>query len=214
MKQSPSLSTLALSPLASMAVNSCDEGQDAYTISVLPDASTTNLRSESQLAFLGHSEFPNQSNTQVCLDAKLNCQNYISLEMENAEAYSPCIVDVDIENGNSGTPKNNDESKQKMKIEGPLIHLQRVLQRQIKLQIGKKFMPLLANNSLELPKFTSRDQSATESPNNRTRKYKRSFSMNARKVVLLFSALSSMGTIILIYLTLRVRQIGDGSIHN
>lgn len=97
------------------------QGQDAYTISVLPDASTTNLHSESQLAFLGHSEFPNQSNTQVCLDAKLNCQNYISLEMENAEAYSPCIVDVDIENGNSGTPKNNDESKQKMKIEGPLI---------------------------------------------------------------------------------------------
>lgn len=35
-------------------------------------------------------------------------------------------------------------------------HLQRVLQRQIKLQIGKKFMPLLANDSLELPKFTSR----------------------------------------------------------
>lgn len=37
--------------------------------------------------------------------------------------------------------------------------------------------------------FEAADQSATESPNNRTRKYKRSFSMNARKVVLLFSAL-------------------------
>lgn len=41
--------------------------------------------------------------------------------------------------------------------------------------------------------FEAADQSMTdkvhESPKNRTRKYKRSVSMNARKVVLLFSAL-------------------------
>lgn len=97
------------------------QGQDAYSISVLPDAGTTNLQCESQLAFLGDSEVLNQSNTQMCLDAKLNCQNYISLEMENAEVYSPCIVDVDIENGNSGTPITNDDSEEKLKIEGPLI---------------------------------------------------------------------------------------------
>lgn len=35
-------------------------------------------------------------------------------------------------------------------------HLQRALRRQISLQIGKKFMHLLVNDSLELPKFTSR----------------------------------------------------------
>lgn len=93
------------------------QDQDAYSsISMLPD-----LQCESQLAFSGDSEVLNQSNSQMCLGAKFNCQNYISLEMENPEAYSPCIVEVDIENGNSGTPKTNDRSKEKLKIEGPLI---------------------------------------------------------------------------------------------
>ncbi|KAG5529466.1 hypothetical protein RHGRI_030003 [Rhododendron griersonianum] len=184
------------------------QGQDAYSISVLPDAGTTNLQCESQLAFLGDSEVLNLSNTQMCLDAKLNCQNYISLEMENAEVYSPCTVDVDIENGNSGTPITNDDSKEKLKIEGPLI---------ITVSVNCHCMSMFYNLTVCDNVFEAADQSMTdkvhESPKNRTRKYKRSVSMNARKVVLLFSALSSMGTIILIYLTLRVRQIGDGSIH-
>ncbi|XP_057495194.1 uncharacterized protein LOC130780273 isoform X2 [Actinidia eriantha] len=171
-----------------MAVNSCEE-----------------------LALIGHSEVPNTTNTQMCLGAEMYCQNHISLDMDNADAYLPCIVDMDIEKGNSGAPKTNDEAVEKLKIECPLT-------RQISLQIGEKFLQLLMNDSFVLPKYTSRDKPMTEkvheTPNNRARKYKRSASFNSRKVVLLFSVLSSMGTMILIYLTLRVRQIGGiGSIH-
>ncbi|KAL6523681.1 hypothetical protein OROGR_017284 [Orobanche gracilis] len=90
------------------------------------------------------------------------------------------------------------------------------LPREICLQIGGKLMQLLMNHGTELPKFTSRDRFVTERvndmPNNRSRKFKRSASFNSRRVVLLFSVLSSMGTIVLIYLTLRVRlQISDAS---
>ncbi|XP_057495193.1 uncharacterized protein LOC130780273 isoform X1 [Actinidia eriantha] len=175
-----------------MAVNSCEE-----------------------LALIGHSEVPNTTNTQMCLGAEMYCQNHISLDMDNADAYLPCIVDMDIEKGNSGAPKTNDEAVEKLKIECPLT---KALQRQISLQIGEKFLQLLMNDSFVLPKYTSRDKPMTEkvheTPNNRARKYKRSASFNSRKVVLLFSVLSSMGTMILIYLTLRVRQIGGiGSIH-
>ncbi|KAL7255064.1 hypothetical protein ACSBR1_009263 [Camellia fascicularis] len=200
-----------------MALDSCQEGQDVYSILVLPDEGTTNLQCESQLLFLGHSEVPNSTDSQMCLDAELNCQNYVNLDIENANAYPPCLVDMDIEKGNLETAKTNDEDVEKLKIEGPLTHLQKTLQRQISLQIGEKFVQLLMNDSLVFPKFPSRDKSTVEkvheTPNNRMRKYKRSTSFNSRKVVVLFSVLSSMGTIILIYLTLRVRQIGDGYIH-
>ena len=85
-----------------------------------PDEDTTNLQCESQLALIGHSEVPNTTNTQMCLGAEMNCQNHIGLEMDNADAYLPCIVDMDIEKGNSGAPKTNDEAVDKLKIEGPL----------------------------------------------------------------------------------------------
>ncbi|XP_057492346.1 uncharacterized protein LOC130777926 isoform X1 [Actinidia eriantha] len=193
-----------------MAVNSCGEGQDAYSISVSPDEGVTNMQCESQLALIGHLEVPNTTNTQMCSGDEMNSRNHISLEMDNADAYSPCIVDMDIEKGNSGAPKTNDEAVDKLKIEGPLP---KALQRQISLQIGEKFMQLLMNDSFVLPKYTSRDKPMTEkvheTPNNKARKYKRSASFNSRKVVLLFSVLSIIGTMILIYLTLRVRQIGD-----
>ncbi|GMP26084.1 hypothetical protein CsSME_00002678 [Camellia sinensis var. sinensis] len=176
-----------------MALDSCQEGQDAYSILVLPDEGTTNLQCESQLLFLGHSEVPNSTDSQMCLDAELNCQNYVNLDIENANAYPPCLVDMDIEKGNSETAKTNDEDVEKLKIEGPLTHLQKTLQRQISLQIGEKFVQLLMNDSLVSPKFPSRDKSTVEkvheTPNNRMRKYKRSASFNSRKVVVLFSVL-------------------------
>ncbi|KAA8546814.1 hypothetical protein F0562_003262 [Nyssa sinensis] len=197
-----------------MAVNSCEEGQDAYRISMLPGEGTTNPQCESQLALLSPFEVPNPFKSQMCLDAQLNCQNYIDLGLENADAHTKCIVNIDIEMGNSEKPETNDETVEKLKTEDPLI---RVLQRQISLQMGEKFMQLLMDHSLMLPKFTSKDKSTTErvhdTPNNRSRKYKRSASFNSRKIVLLFSVLSSMGTMVLIYLTLRVRQIGDGLAH-
>ncbi|XP_057501659.1 uncharacterized protein LOC130785485 isoform X2 [Actinidia eriantha] len=193
-----------------MAVNSAEEDQDAYSISVLPAEASTDLQCETHLAFLNHSQVPNQ----LCLDAQLKCQNYINLEKETADAHSTCILDIYVENGNPGMPKNTDKAVEKLKIEGPLP---RALQSQISLQIGVKFMQFLMNGTFVLPRLTSRDKSATErsneTPNNRARKYKRSASFNSRRVVLLFSVVSSVGTLVLIYLTLRVRQIGDGLVH-
>ncbi|RID77149.1 hypothetical protein BRARA_A00079 [Brassica rapa] len=46
------------------------------------------------------------------------------------------------------------------------------------------------------------------------RRYKRAASFDSRKIVILFSILSSVGTLILIYLTLRVRQNGDNSFNH
>ncbi|KAG9158336.1 hypothetical protein Leryth_000454 [Lithospermum erythrorhizon] len=91
----------------------------------------------------------------------------------------------------------------------------RVVQREISLQIGGKFMQLLMNRSLDLSKFCFRDKNAGkriyDTSTNRSRKYKRSASFNSRRVFLLFSVVSIMGTMILIYLTLRVRQITDAA---
>ncbi|KAK9272539.1 hypothetical protein L1049_002912 [Liquidambar formosana] len=206
-----------------MAVNSCDEvqGEGVYTISVLPDDGTTNAQIESQIAILSFVEVPNPFKSQMCLDDQLNCPDCIDLQTENADAYSSCTVDIDIEKGNIGTPRTNEETIGSLKTEGVLTNLQRVWQRQISLQVSGKFMQLIIDHGLPLFKFTSRDKSATErvhdTPNNRVRKYKRAASfdsrkIDSRKIVLLFSVLSSMGTLILIYLTLRVRQIGDGSV--
>ncbi|XP_059624273.1 uncharacterized protein LOC132267199 isoform X5 [Cornus florida] len=189
-----------------MAVNTC-ESQDAYSISVLPDEGTTNTQCESQLAFVTLLEVPNPFKSQLCLDAQMNCQNN-DLKMENADAHSPCIVNIDIDKKNLETPKPKDEATEKLKTEGPLM---------ISLQMGEKVMQLLMKYSPMLPKFITKDGATTErihdTPNNRLRKYKRSASFNSRKVVLVSSVLSSIGTIVLIYLTLRVRQIGDGSVH-
>ncbi|KAM7529274.1 hypothetical protein LguiB_032684 [Lonicera macranthoides] len=199
-----------------MAVNSSEEGQDAYGVAVLTDQGITSYpqSDESQLAFLSLTEVPEKLKTQLCLDTQLNTQNHIKLEMENADAYFPCIVDIDMEKGKLETEKTDDETFENLKNEDPLT---RTLQRQISVKISGKFTQLLMNYSLILPKFISRDKSAADRihdlPSNRLRKYKRSASFNSRKVVLLFSVLSSMGTMILIYLTLRVRQLADASLN-
>ncbi|KAH7850630.1 hypothetical protein Vadar_000643 [Vaccinium darrowii] len=197
-----------------MAVNSCEENQDAHSIMVVADETTSNPPYESQLATSSHSEVSNPlNNTRMCLDAKLNCQTCIKQEMVSADAVPPCIVDIYVDKGHSVSRKPS-ETGEKLKIEGPLTHFQRGLQRQISLQIGEKLMQLLLNDSSVLPKFISREKSATErvheTPTSRTRKYKRSASFDSRKVLLLFSLLSIVGTMVLICLTLRVRHISDG----
>ncbi|KAL7584376.1 uncharacterized protein LOC111903851 isoform X1 [Lactuca sativa] len=117
-------------------------------------------------------------------DQLMNSQTFVMKMVENVEdPYSVCIEkDVDIEKGKSETPGINQETVGDLKNEEGQM--------------------LLMNHNLILPKFSIR-----EAP--RMRKYKRSSSFNSRKVLLLFSVLSSLGTIILIYLTLRVKQIGD-----
>ncbi|KAK6118382.1 hypothetical protein DH2020_047799 [Rehmannia glutinosa] len=194
-----------------MAVNSTEECQHVHSAVVLPDVGATSMQYEppSNTSSL---EVPNLMKSQMCLNSDPILQNHTKLEVDKVNNYAPCILDVDIEKGQAELSKCNEESLANLKSDDSLA---RALQREICLQVGGKFMQLLMNHGTELPKFASRDKFVAErvhdTPTNRSRKYKRSTSFNSRRVVLLFSVLSSMGTIILICLTLRVRQFSDGS---
>ncbi|EOX92104.1 hypothetical protein QUC31_003459 [Theobroma cacao] len=170
-------------------------GQDVYSISVLPEEGNTSPKCTPQLTFLSLLEVPFSSKNQMCLDAQLSCQNCIDLKVDTEDDYSSCILDINIEKENSDILKSSNETVGNTKSEGVVTHLQKVLQRQASLV----------------------DKSSTErvhdAPTNRWRRYKRAASFDSRKIVLLFSILSSVGTLILIYLTLRVRQNGDGFNH-
>ncbi|XP_023890224.2 uncharacterized protein LOC112002299 isoform X2 [Quercus suber] len=182
-------------------------GQDVYSISVLSGEGKS-PQCASELAFLSFLEVANLSKNQMCLDAQLNCQNCIDLPVKSADPISPCIVDLNIEKEYSKTPESNDEAVESLKSEGALT---RVLWRQASHIIGGKLMQLFMNVG------TSRDKSVTErahdTANNRWRRYKRSNSFDSRKIVLLFSIMSSLGTLVLIYLTLKVRQSGENYVH-
>ncbi|XP_044470466.1 uncharacterized protein LOC123199498 isoform X1 [Mangifera indica] len=167
--------------------------QDVYDISVLPEEDNTSPECTSQLAFLSFVEVPFPSKNQMCLDDQLDYHNYIDLPMKSADAYPSCIVDINIDKENLEPLKSNDEIVSSIKSEGMINHMQKVLQRQSSLNIDKS--------------LTERIHDA---PINRWRRYRRAASFDSRKVVLLFSVLSSLGTLILIYLTLRVRQNSDG----
>ncbi|GAV84778.1 hypothetical protein CFOL_v3_28220 [Cephalotus follicularis] len=188
-------------------------GQDVYSISVLPKEGNGGPQCTSQLTVLSILEVPILSKKQMCLDAG-DCKDCIDLRIENVDAYSPCIVDIDIEKENLETLKSIEETVGSIKKEGVVTHLQKVLQRQSSFKAGGKFLQILMNHGLMLLKFTSKDKSLTDrihdAPNNRWRKYKRAASFDSRKIVLMFSILSIMGTLVLIYLTLRVRQTGEG----
>lgn len=186
-----------------MAANLTNELEDANSLFVLPEQGCTDLQLDSQVT--------NPQSTFKCeigQDSTLKNEAYSAgMHIENKDSYSSCLV-KDIENGNAESLKNNDKSMEKLKADTPLT---KVLQRQISFQISEKVMQLLMDDSLVLPKFASKDKCVTErSHDNRARKYKRSTSFNSRRVVLLFSLLSSLGTMVLIYLTLRVRYMSNG----
>ncbi|XP_076931677.1 uncharacterized protein LOC143596904 isoform X2 [Bidens hawaiensis] len=165
---------------------------DAYSIVVLSDESQLPMA----LSTPSTADICIPLKSQLSLDARLG-----NLLMEDAVAYSTCTVDDDIEKGEKLKSQCNE---------------QKSLQKQISFDMGGKYMQLLMNHSLMLSKFSTRGTIATEklldAP--KSRKYKRAASFSSRKVVLLFSVLSSLGTMILIYLTLRVRQMGDTSVHS
>lgn len=96
------------------------QGQDVYGISMLSEESKTATQCTSQLAFLSLVELPVPLKNQMCLDPQLNCQKFIDLQMESADAYSPCIVDIDIETDNFEKPKSEDEAVGSIKSEGQL----------------------------------------------------------------------------------------------
>lgn len=96
------------------------QDQDVYSISVLPGDGITNPQCESQIAFLSFLEVSNPFKSQKCPDPQLNCKNCIGLQMESSDAYSPCIMDMDIEKGSLETPKSNEENMGSLKTEGVL----------------------------------------------------------------------------------------------
>ncbi|KAJ7945406.1 Adenine deaminase [Quillaja saponaria] len=187
----------------------CSPSQDVYSISVLPDENC-NPQCASPLDFLSILEVPDLTNNQMYLDSPLNCQSYIDFQMTSQELYSPCIVDIPTESKYSKPPESNEDAGERFKSESVLIHLHRVLTKQASLIVGGRLMQLLMNFS------TSRDKSVTERvhdmPNNKWRRYKRAALFDSRNIAVLFSILSSLGTLVLIYLTLRVRQKGDASV--
>ncbi|KAJ8543681.1 hypothetical protein K7X08_025299 [Anisodus acutangulus] len=193
-----------------MAVNSSQEQcQDSLNVVELPDGGTTGPLCESHLDMVNLSNL-NLVKTPISMDVQSNGGNHANLQNDSADVYGSYCLALDIEKGKLEASKSSDEMSGNIKTDDCIS---RMFQREISSLMGGKFMQLLMNNSFELPKFACKDKFLTEkvydTPSNRLRKYKRSASFNSRRVVLLFSFLSSMGTIILIYLTLRVRMSGD-----
>ncbi|KAK9678610.1 hypothetical protein RND81_11G222700 [Saponaria officinalis] len=126
--------------------------------------------------------------------------------VEISDPFPPCVVTVDIEQGGTDFLKINQD-----------IALTKPLRRQNSLQTGGVAIQPLLNNILMLLKFDAKEKQGLErshdGANNRWRKCKRPSLFDSRRIVFLFSILSSMGTLVLIYLTLRVRQASDGYIH-
>ncbi|KAK9069452.1 hypothetical protein SSX86_011356 [Deinandra increscens subsp. villosa] len=191
------------------------QGCDAYTVVVLSDECDNGLGHELPIDFsipaaTEAAVIPLKS--QLSLDGRLSNQSCINMMVENPVAYSVHVDDIEM-GKSEDTRNNNEETLGDLKNEQVLT---KSLQKQISFDMGGKYMQLLMNHSLMLSKFSTRDKIAGEKVVDapRSRKYKRVASFNSRKVVLLFSVLSSLGTIILIYLTLRVRHMGDASIRS
>ncbi|KAL1823480.1 hypothetical protein ACET3Z_010258 [Daucus carota] len=169
---------------------------------------------ETKLSFLKVLEVPQPLKHSLSLDAVLISQKQVNRYMEDADVFYPLNADVDLEKGRSEKPKINVEPATFVKNENPVT---KTMQRQLSLSTGEKVMQMLMDNNHLSPKFSFREkivpESIAEMASDRLRKYKRSASLNSRKVVLLFSVMSCLGTIILIMLTFRVRQMADGSYH-
>ncbi|MBA0570207.1 hypothetical protein Goshw_004237 [Gossypium schwendimanii] len=112
-------------------------GQDVYSISVLPEEGNTSPKCTPQLTFLSLLEVPFPSKNQMCLDAKLSCRNCIDLKVDGEDAYSSCILDINIEKELPDILTSSDEIVGNSKTEGVLTNLQKVLQRQSSLNVGE-----------------------------------------------------------------------------
>ncbi|XVF17250.1 hypothetical protein REPUB_Repub10bG0103600 [Reevesia pubescens] len=93
-------------------------GQDVYSISVLPEEGNTSKKCTPQLTFLSLFGVPFSSKNQMCLDAQLSCQNCIDLKMNSEDAYSSCILDINIEKETPDILKSSDETVGNSKSEG------------------------------------------------------------------------------------------------
>ncbi|XP_042042272.1 uncharacterized protein LOC121787564 isoform X1 [Salvia splendens] len=179
--------------------------QNVHSVVVLNDGGSTDQQYEPS-SKINFSEAPKVMQSQLFLNSKPGLHNHTNLQLDEVNNYAPCVLDIDIEKGMAESLKSDDKTVGNLKSDDSLP---KALPRDICLHMGGKFMQLLMNHGIELPKFTSRER-VYDIASSRSRKYKRSQSFNSRRVLLLFSVMSSLGTIILIYLTLRVRLISDG----
>ncbi|KAJ4914074.1 Uncharacterized protein Rs2_08695 [Raphanus sativus] len=168
--------------------------QDVCTISVLPDQGNTLVPHFTLFSFV-KALLP--SKNQMFIDAQLNCQktqNRINVLLGGTDSYQSCVVDINLEKGNGAEPHDGGVLGN---LKSETLHMQKVLQRQASMTTDKAI-----------------SERCHDAPTNRWRRYKRAASFDSRKIVILFSILSSVGTLILIYLTLRVRQSGDNSFNH
>lgn len=84
------------------------QGCDEYSIVLLSDECDTGLQCELPVAVPSPAEARFPLKSQLSLDARLSNQSFINMMVENAVAYSTCTMDVDIENGKSETPSNEE----------------------------------------------------------------------------------------------------------
>lgn len=168
---------------------------------MLHKEATVNPQCEPQLEFVNCAEVSNMMKTEISLNGGSNLLNHNNLKMDKANSSAPCVLNVDIEKGRPESEKSKsiNESAVNLKHDDSLA---RELLTEFILWIRGKFVQPLMNH---------RPVRVYDTPTNGSRKYKRSASFNPRRVVLLFSALSSVGTIILILLTLKMRPTGDVS---
>ncbi|CAN6984208.1 hypothetical protein IGI04_000078 [Brassica rapa subsp. trilocularis] len=171
--------------------------QDVCTISVLPDEGNPVPQCTSQFTLLSFVKALLPSKNQMFIDAQLNCQktqNRINVLLGGTDSYQSCVVDINVEKGNAGEAHDGGVVGN---VKSESVHMQKVLQRQASMTTDKAI-----------------SERCHDAPTNRWRRYKRAASFDSRKIVILFSILSSVGTLILIYLTLRVRQSGDNSFNH
>ncbi|KAF8109603.1 hypothetical protein N665_0094s0069 [Sinapis alba] len=171
--------------------------QDVCTISVLPDEGNTIPQCTSQFTLFSFVKALLPSKNQMFIDAQLNCQktqNRINVLLGGTDSYQSCVVDINVEKGNSVEAHDGGVLGN---VKSESVHMQKVLQRQASMTTDKAI-----------------SERCHDAPTNRWRRYKRAASFDSRKIVILFSILSSVGTLILIYLTLRVRQSGDNSFNH
>ncbi|KAJ8647152.1 hypothetical protein MRB53_000175 [Persea americana] len=201
------------------------QDQDYCSISGFSEKQSINPHSSSDVALLSFLEIPASYpfESQICSDVRKNCGNYIDLKIESAENYMSCGLGIQFAEEYFDDPKITVENLKPMTTEGVL---NTVLLRKSSLQVGVKIFQSLAEYSTMLLKGAFRvaktalplhwltdkctNDRGLDANCNRHQRYKRSTSFNSRKIVLFSSILSSMGTMVLIYLTLRVKQISDG----
>ena len=88
---------------------------------MLSEESKTTSQCTSQLAFLSFVELSSPPKKQMCLDAQFSCHNFIDLQMESEDSYSPCILDIDIEMETIAKPKSGDMTVGSIENKDPVI---------------------------------------------------------------------------------------------